>query len=244
MGCHNRPMARIYSGDEIDDALRMRLSSHRAGLDIAECEVLAIYDRSIFGRVKAGILFTDSKLIVFDDDAQEIFYDSVQQAHWQISEQWGLVSLTLQMSNGETWTHDLGLSSKELTHLVDILAPQLPFVDEAESSLAGPAIVVQPPIPVSTTPTMGARKITAVHGPVFGQAEVSLSRHRVPSVAKELLAEARQRALDEMAQDVDALGGQAVVGLRVEHVPLDNSRLLITAVGTAVSLVKSEGPYR
>ena len=83
-----------------------------------------------------------------------------------------------------------------------------------------------------------------MHGPVFGEAEVAISRQRVPSIAKEHMAEARQRAMEEMAQSVDALGGQAVVGLRVEYVPLNGARLLVTALGTAVSLVPNKGPYR
>jgi uncharacterized protein YbjQ (UPF0145 family) len=148
------------------------------------------------------------------------------------------------MTNGESWTHDLNLNSEELTRLVEILGEQIPFVDESEQSLTSRPIVVQPPIPVSTTGSLGGPKIAAHHGPVFGEAEVNVSTHSVPRLRKDLLAEARQRALDQMAQDVDALGGQAVVGLRIEHTTLPNSRLLITAVGTAVSLVKSEGPYR
>ena len=237
-------MARIYCGDEIDDALRKRLASHRAVLAIAGIELLAVYDRSVFGRAKAGIIFTDSSLIVFDDDAEEILYESVQQAQWQVAEQWSLVSLTLQMHNGETWTHDLNLNSEELTRLVDILSLQLPFVDEKETSLKSPSLVVQASIPISTTETIGARKIAALHGPVFGEAEVNVSNYSVPSLGKNSLAEGRQRAIEQMVQAVDALGGQAVVGLRVDHISLDNARLLITAVGTAVSLVKSDGPYR
>ncbi len=236
-------MARIYFGDNMDEALCKQLSSRGVLPESGQIELIAIYDRSVFGRAK-GIAFTDSLLIVFDEEAQEIRYDAVQHAQWQISEQWGLVSLTLQMLSGETWSHDLNLKSEELTRLVELLATRLPFVDETEKSLTIPPLVVKTAIPVSTTSSVGRRKIAALHGPVFGEAELSMSNYAEPCLRKDLLAEGRQRAIDQMAQAVNALGGAAVIGLRVDHISLGNSRLLITAVGTAVSLVESDGPYR
>lgn len=101
---------------------------------------------------------------------------------------------------------------------------------------------------VSTTPSLEGKAIVAYKGIVFGEviAGVNFVKDVVASFSnffggrsgtyEEELIQARQAALDEMAQRAAALGANAVVGVDVDYEVLgaDNGMLMVTASGTAV----------
>ena len=103
---------------------------------------------------------------------------------------------------------------------------------------------------VTTTPSVEGRRITEYKGVVFGEviAGVNFVKDFVAGLSnffggrsgtyEEELINARQQALDEMAQRAAQLGADAVVGVDIDYEVLgaDNGMLMVTASGTAVRL--------
>nr|WP_072514314.1 putative heavy metal-binding protein [Ndongobacter massiliensis] len=103
---------------------------------------------------------------------------------------------------------------------------------------------------VTTTPSVEGLKITAYRGIVFGEviSGVNMLRDigaglrnifggRAQGYEEELL-EARKNAEQEMVQRAQALGADAIVGVKFDYEVLgaDNGMLMVTCSGTAVSL--------
>ena len=103
---------------------------------------------------------------------------------------------------------------------------------------------------LSTTPTIEGRTIVEYKGVVFGEVisgvnfikDIKASLRNVfggrsGSYEKELI-DARNQAMDEMAQRAQALGADAVIGIDIDYEVLgaDNGMLMVTASGTAVKL--------
>jgi uncharacterized protein YbjQ (UPF0145 family) len=101
---------------------------------------------------------------------------------------------------------------------------------------------------VATTPTLEGMKITSYCGIVSGEivAGVNVLKDiaagftnffggRSGSYENELI-EARERALEEMAQRATAMGANAVVGVDIDYEVLGqgNNMLMVIATGTAV----------
>ena len=103
---------------------------------------------------------------------------------------------------------------------------------------------------VTTTPSVGGRRITEYKGVVFGEviAGVNFVKDFVAGLSncfggrsgtyEEELINARQQALAEMEQRAAQLGADAVVGVDIDYEVLgaDNGMLMVTASGTAVRL--------
>ena len=103
---------------------------------------------------------------------------------------------------------------------------------------------------VTTTPSVEGRRITEYKGVVFGEviAGVNFVKDFVAGLSnffggrsgtyEEELINARQQALNEMAQRAAQLGADAVVGVDIDYEVLgaDNGMLMVTASGTAVRL--------
>ena len=103
---------------------------------------------------------------------------------------------------------------------------------------------------LSTTPTIEGRTIVEYKGVVFGEVisgvnfikDIKASLRNVfggrsGSYEKELI-DARNQAMDEMAQRAQAMGADAVIGIDIDYEVLgaDNGMLMVTASGTAVKL--------
>ena len=104
---------------------------------------------------------------------------------------------------------------------------------------------------LTTTPTVEWKKITNYHGIVFGEviSGVNLFKDFFASVRdmiwgrsssyEEELIKARQEALQELVQRATEKGANAVVGIDIDYEVLGqkNSMLMVTASGTAVTIV-------
>ena len=103
---------------------------------------------------------------------------------------------------------------------------------------------------VTTTTSVEGHSITRYHGIVFGEVITGVNMFRdmfaglrdivggrSAGYEKEL-TEAREEALREMEQRASQLGADAVVGVDIDYEVLggENSMLMVTASGTAVSL--------
>lgn len=103
---------------------------------------------------------------------------------------------------------------------------------------------------VTTTTSIEGHSITRYHGIVFGEVITGVNMFRdmfaglrdivggrSAGYEKEL-TEAREEALREMEQRASQLGANAVVGVDIDYEVLggENSMLMVTASGTAVSL--------
>ena len=101
---------------------------------------------------------------------------------------------------------------------------------------------------LTTTPAIDGHTIREYKGVVFGEVITgvnflkdfaasmrSVVGGRSESYESELV-EARQKAMDEMAQRARSLGANAVVGIDIDYEVLgaDNGMLMVTASGTAV----------
>lgn len=105
-----------------------------------------------------------------------------------------------------------------------------------------------PPLMVVTTDTVPGRQIARCHGLVRGSTVrakhigsdiVAALRNLVGGEVKEyaqLLAGAREQALDRMLAEARALGADAVVGVRMETSQIQNAASEVVVYGTAVSL--------
>ena len=101
----------------------------------------------------------------------------------------------------------------------------------------------------TTTPTVEGHPITQYHGLAFGEiinvtnigkglaaAGRSFVGGRSEAYEKTLV-EARQIAIDGMIRQAEALGGNAVVGVKVDYEALGQGNMLtVVASGTAVTL--------
>lgn len=103
---------------------------------------------------------------------------------------------------------------------------------------------------ITTTNTIENRQITAYQGIVFGEVITGINVFkdlgaglrnvfggRSKGYEDELLR-AREEALQEMASRAEALGADAVVGMKMDYEVLgsDNGMLMVTCSGTAVKL--------
>lgn len=101
---------------------------------------------------------------------------------------------------------------------------------------------------LTTTPSVEGKKITDYRGVVFGEvvSGVDFVRDFAAGLSnffggrsgsyEEELMNARQTALQELAQRAQALGANAVVGIDIDYEVLgtNNGMLMVTASGTAV----------
>ncbi len=101
---------------------------------------------------------------------------------------------------------------------------------------------------VTTTPTIEGHVIKEYRGIVAGEAILgaNLFRDFFASIRdlvggrsgayEKVLADARETAINEMAQEAAALGANAVIGVDIDYetVGQNGSMLMVTAAGTAV----------
>jgi len=101
---------------------------------------------------------------------------------------------------------------------------------------------------LTTTPTVEGHPITHYHGLAFGEvinvanfgkglaaAGRSLVGGRSEAFEKTLI-EARQIAIDAMIRHAQYLGGNAVVGIKIDYEAGNGNMLTVIAAGTAVTL--------
>ena len=103
---------------------------------------------------------------------------------------------------------------------------------------------------ITTTGSVEGRTITAYGGIVFGEVitGVNFIRDMAASLRnifggrsqayEEELMQAREQAIEEMAQRAEQMGADAVVGVKMDYEVLgaDNGMLMVTVSGTAVKL--------
>lgn len=103
---------------------------------------------------------------------------------------------------------------------------------------------------LTTTPSIEGHAITEYKGVVFGEviSGVNFLRDIAANIRnviggrsgsyEEKLVEARDNAMNEMAEKARRLGADAVVGIDIDYEVLgtDNGMLMVTASGTAVKL--------
>ena len=103
---------------------------------------------------------------------------------------------------------------------------------------------------LTTTPSIEGRTITEYKGVVFGEviSGVNFLRDIAANIRnviggrsgsyEEKLVEARDNAMNEMAEKARRMGADAVVGIDIDYEVLgtDNGMLMVTASGTAVKL--------
>ncbi|MBO4488440.1 MAG: heavy metal-binding domain-containing protein [Bacteroidales bacterium] len=104
---------------------------------------------------------------------------------------------------------------------------------------------------LATTPTIEGKQITNYHGVVSGEIITGINfvkdffasirnivGGRTKSYEKELV-EAREKALEELADRAVSVGANAVVGIDIDYEVLgqNNGMLMIIATGTAVTAV-------
>jgi uncharacterized protein YbjQ (UPF0145 family) len=103
---------------------------------------------------------------------------------------------------------------------------------------------------ITTTPNVEGHRITAYHGIVSGEAILGANVFRdfFASVRdfvggrsgayERVLGDAREAALNEMAESARRLGGNAVIGVDLDYgaIGASESMLMVTATGTAVTI--------
>lgn len=99
---------------------------------------------------------------------------------------------------------------------------------------------------VTTTPTLEGRRIKAYKGIVAGEAIMGANviRDLFASITdivggrsgayESKLIEARQIAIQEMIENAQQLGANAVVGVDIDYEVVREGMLMVTAAGTAV----------
>ncbi|MDO5620368.1 MAG: heavy metal-binding domain-containing protein [Paracoccus sp. (in: a-proteobacteria)] len=100
---------------------------------------------------------------------------------------------------------------------------------------------------LTTTPGIEGRRIEAYHGIVTGETILGANIFRdifagIRDIVggragsyENVLAGARQTALDEMSNRAAALGGNAIVGIDLDYEVINNM-LMVSASGTAVTV--------
>nr|WP_145177833.1 YbjQ family protein [Rubripirellula lacrimiformis] len=100
---------------------------------------------------------------------------------------------------------------------------------------------------ITTTPTFQTHDISEYLGPVFGETIYGANVLRdffaaITDVVggrsgqyEALLVQGRNTAMTEMAERANALGANAVVGMRYDYSTVGNSMLMICCCGTAVT---------
>lgn len=157
-------------------------------------------------------------------------YEDIERATWETGPD-NITMLSLDLSYGENWKHALHLSGREQKRLKTLLSENFELQDRLDPA----AVLVRTKIPISTTSELGRENhIASLLGLVFGDAIVAIGG----------LAAARQKALDAMSVQAAALGAQGIIGLQVQNVNVSVGKSMVSAMGTAVSLVESRGPYR
>ncbi|TWU07981.1 YbjQ family protein [Stieleria varia] len=106
--------------------------------------------------------------------------------------------------------------------------------------------VVRVEMLVTTTGSLQTHRIDSYLGPVFGESIYGATFFEGLSAGfadmvggrsnayESLLHRGRQTALAEMIQQADRLGGNAIVGMRLDYSPFGNSMMMICCSGTAV----------
>jgi uncharacterized protein YbjQ (UPF0145 family) len=103
---------------------------------------------------------------------------------------------------------------------------------------------------ITTTPTVEGRRIVAYHGVVSGEAILgaNIFRDLFASIRdvvggrsgsyERVLRSGRDTALNEMAEEAQRLGGNAVIGVDLDYgaIGASESMMMVTATGTAVTL--------
>ncbi|HOK53209.1 MAG TPA: heavy metal-binding domain-containing protein [Armatimonadota bacterium] len=101
---------------------------------------------------------------------------------------------------------------------------------------------------ITTTPSIEGRSIVSYLGVVTGEAILgaNIVRDLFASITdivggrsaayEQELARARQIALDEMAQQAQSMGGDAVVGVDIDYEVIREGMLMVSVSGTAVRL--------
>lgn len=103
---------------------------------------------------------------------------------------------------------------------------------------------------LTTTPNVEGKPIRAYHGIVTGEAILGANIFRdlfanIRDIVggrsagyEKALAEARQTAMDEMAESAAQLGGNAVIGVDLDYevVGSGGAMLMVSASGTAVTV--------
>ena len=103
---------------------------------------------------------------------------------------------------------------------------------------------------ITTTPNVEGHRITAYHGIVSGEAILGANVFRDffasirdfvggrSGAYERVLGDAREAALNEMAESARRLGGNAVIGVDIDYgaIGASESMLMVTATGTAVTI--------
>jgi uncharacterized protein YbjQ (UPF0145 family) len=103
---------------------------------------------------------------------------------------------------------------------------------------------------ITTTPNVEGHPITAYHGIVSGEAILGANVFRDffasirdfvggrSGAYERVLGDAREAALNEMAESARRLGGNAVIGVDLDYgaIGASESMLMVTATGTAVTI--------
>jgi uncharacterized protein YbjQ (UPF0145 family) len=103
---------------------------------------------------------------------------------------------------------------------------------------------------ITTTPNVEGHRITAYHGIVSGEAILGANVFRDffasirdfvggrSGAYERVLGDARDAALNEMAESARQLGGNAVIGVDLDYgaIGASESMLMVTATGTAVTI--------
>ena len=103
---------------------------------------------------------------------------------------------------------------------------------------------------LTTTPNVEGHRITAYHGIVSGEAILGANVFRDffasirdfvggrSGAYERVLGDARDAALNEMAESARRLGGNAVIGVDLDYgaIGASESMLMVTATGTAVTI--------
>lgn len=101
---------------------------------------------------------------------------------------------------------------------------------------------------ITTTHNIEGSRITGYHGVVVGEAILGANVMRDlfagirdivggrSAAYEKSLAEARDTAMQELAERAEALGGNAVVGIDLDYEVVGQSMLMVSASGTAVTV--------
>jgi uncharacterized protein YbjQ (UPF0145 family) len=101
---------------------------------------------------------------------------------------------------------------------------------------------------IVTTPQLEGRRIVKYHGVVSGEAILGANIFRDffagirdivggrSAAYEKVLRDSKQTALDEMADEAQRLGANAVVGVDLDYETIGGTMLMVSASGTAVTV--------